>query len=173
MNYNIKSHPTKYNDVLFRSRLEARWAAFFDLAKWEWEYEPIDLNGWSPDFMVVFPCNHSECNGSHSLLVEVKPYFIISDFLGHPCMDYLWGIKPCHIMYNICVNRDSCEYKTDNCKIYEIPANSSAGFGSNTFTTYWEMSHGAGGGSYSVDNWVYNSIFLWKEAGELVKYVKS
>ena len=33
--------PTLYGGVRFRSRLEARWAAFFfDVAGWSWEYEP-------------------------------------------------------------------------------------------------------------------------------------
>jgi hypothetical protein len=48
-----------------RSRLEARWAAFFDLVGWKWEYEPFDLEGWIPDFKVSGP--------KGSLLVEVKP----------------------------------------------------------------------------------------------------
>ncbi len=59
--------PTKYNGINFRSRLEARWAAFFDQLKWEWEYEPIDLNGWIPDFII---------KGTNNVLVEVKPYDI-------------------------------------------------------------------------------------------------
>jgi hypothetical protein len=44
--------PTKYRGVQFRSRLEARWAAFFDLVGWPWRYEPLDLNGYIPDFIV-------------------------------------------------------------------------------------------------------------------------
>jgi hypothetical protein len=47
------AHPTTYKDVQFRSRLEARWAAFFDLAGWRWEYEPTDHNGWTPDFALI------------------------------------------------------------------------------------------------------------------------
>lgn len=31
---------TSYGDVLFRSRLEARWAVFFDLLGVKWLYEP-------------------------------------------------------------------------------------------------------------------------------------
>jgi hypothetical protein len=58
--------PTLYNGVQFRSRLEARWAAFFDLCKWKWEYEPIDLNGWIPDFRVV-------ARFGAPYLCEVKP----------------------------------------------------------------------------------------------------
>lgn len=56
--------PTKYAGVQFRSRLEARWAAFFDLCGWKWDYEPIDLEGYIPDFIVAF---------ERPLLVEVKP----------------------------------------------------------------------------------------------------
>jgi hypothetical protein len=91
MKYTIKAWPTKYKGTQFRSRLEARWACFFDLAGWHWEYEPIDLKGWSPDFFVKFYCGHSECRGFHTLLVEVKPYFKIDDFNGHPCMEYAYG----------------------------------------------------------------------------------
>ena len=35
----IEAIPTKYNNYLFRSRLEARWAVFFDAAKIKYEYE--------------------------------------------------------------------------------------------------------------------------------------
>jgi hypothetical protein len=56
--------PTRYAGVQFRSRLEARWAAFFDLVGWCWEYEPIELDGYIPDFILKF---------SIPLLVEVKP----------------------------------------------------------------------------------------------------
>jgi hypothetical protein len=44
--------PTVYAGVQFRSRLEARWAAFFDLLRWPWDYEPIDLEGYIPDFLI-------------------------------------------------------------------------------------------------------------------------
>jgi hypothetical protein len=36
----IKAIETKYGGYRFRSRLEARWAVFFDHAEIEWEYEP-------------------------------------------------------------------------------------------------------------------------------------
>jgi hypothetical protein len=56
--------PTIYRNRRFRSRLEARWAAFFDQMGWRWEYEPFDLNGWVPDFIIM---EHDK------VLVEVKP----------------------------------------------------------------------------------------------------
>lgn len=60
-----RAHPTKYAGVQFRSRLEAKWAAFFTLCGVEWDYEPLDLQNWSPDFLVTLP--------EGPVLVEVKP----------------------------------------------------------------------------------------------------
>lgn len=169
---NYKAHPTVYSDVQFRSRLEARWAAFFDLVDWTWEYEPIDLPGWTPDFRVGFRCSHTECcadfcspkvNGSyprnenhrHILLVEVKPYYHINEFEGHPCLDYPFG---------------QSEKGT-------IPADASAAFGINPFVSYWEMCHGAGGGVYCVGDWVARGLkdegkmaAAWKKAGNIVQW---
>jgi hypothetical protein len=45
--------PTMYKGVNYRSRLEARWAAFFDRARWPYQYEPLDLPGWIPDFAIL------------------------------------------------------------------------------------------------------------------------
>jgi hypothetical protein len=55
----IKAIETRYAGCRFRSRLEARWAVFFDAMGWSWEYEPegYDLGelGWYlPDFRVKF-----------------------------------------------------------------------------------------------------------------------
>ncbi len=61
-----KSIPTWYAGNKFRSRLEARWAAFFDELGWEWIYEPLDLDGYIPDFVLT---NFKR----GPLLVEVKP----------------------------------------------------------------------------------------------------
>jgi len=153
-NYPIKSHPTLYKGTMFRSRLEARWAAFFDLAEWEWQYEPIDLVGWTPDFYVKFPCSHSECNGYHDLLVEVKPYFTIEQFRGHPCMSYENGY-----MYDSEVNET------------RLPADASAAFGINPRVTHWGMCHGAGGIDTTVEDWVSGDVdALWAEAGNIVQW---
>lgn len=68
-----KGIPTEYAGVNFRSRLEARWAAFFDLVGWKWEYEPLDLDGYIPDFVVQL---------GKPTIVEVKPILP-----GHPLTD--------------------------------------------------------------------------------------
>jgi ribosomal protein L37AE/L43A len=57
--------PTLYRGVMMRSRLEARWAAFFDALRWPWEYEPLDLAGYIPDFVLGFEAG--------DVIVEVKP----------------------------------------------------------------------------------------------------
>lgn len=53
----LKSIPTVYNGTTFRSRLEARWAYYFDLLglKWYYEYEGFVLNDgtkYVPDFYI-------------------------------------------------------------------------------------------------------------------------
>ena len=60
--YQIEAKPTTYAGVQFRSQLEACWAAFFDEAGMPWEYEPVTLPGWVPDFRLF-----------GRFLCEVKP----------------------------------------------------------------------------------------------------
>ncbi len=63
----IKAVITRYKTIRFRSRLEARWAVFFDVLGIEWLYESrsVDL-GWClyiPDFWLP----------QYRLYAEVKP----------------------------------------------------------------------------------------------------
>jgi hypothetical protein len=62
-----------YAGTVFRSRLESRWAAFFDLAGWYWEYEPPETGGWIPDFLLI--------GAKQVTKVEVKPIEWITDAL--------------------------------------------------------------------------------------------
>lgn len=69
----IKAIPTNYKGYRFRSRLEARWAVFFDACGVEWEYEPegYDLgNGlyYLPDFLL----HGVQGRTAGDLYVEVK-----------------------------------------------------------------------------------------------------
>lgn len=65
---------TRYAGHLFRSRLEARWAALFDLVGWDWIYEPFDGDGYVPDFLL---------EGDYPVLVEVKPEPSIDKLKSH------------------------------------------------------------------------------------------
>lgn len=55
---------TKYKNVRFRSRSEARHAALLDLLGMPWVYEPTDLVLYIPDFILPF--------GHEPVLVESK-----------------------------------------------------------------------------------------------------
>lgn len=64
---------TAYHGYRFRSRLEARWAVFFDACRVEWEYEPegYDLGDglyYLPDFLL----HGVEGRAEGDLYVEVK-----------------------------------------------------------------------------------------------------
>lgn len=67
----IQAKPTRYNNITFRSQLEARWAVFFDFLKIEYEYESdwgefiynFSIEQYKPDFYLP----HLD------LWVEVKP----------------------------------------------------------------------------------------------------
>lgn len=64
----IKAIETSYKGYRFRSRLEARWAVFFDVLAFEWTYEEegFDLGDewYLPDFSVKSP---------EKMFVEIKP----------------------------------------------------------------------------------------------------
>ncbi len=84
--YRIKPVPTRYKKILFDSRTEARWAAFLDRLGVDWSYQPFDLNGWFPDFLLTFPAvQYSNGDGETAVttkrefLAEVKP---ITEFDG-------------------------------------------------------------------------------------------
>jgi hypothetical protein len=69
--------PTRYKGYHFRSRLEARWAVFFDALglKWQYEVEGFTLPSgtrYLPDFCVQGP-------GAYRYWYEVKPQGVESD----------------------------------------------------------------------------------------------
>ena len=64
--YQSTAIPTMFNGRQYRSRLEARWAAFMSLCEWDYEYEPDDLAGWIPDFAIWGATGNT-------IWVEVKP----------------------------------------------------------------------------------------------------
>ena len=85
--------PTIYRGVRFRSRLEARWAATFDGLAWPWYYEPLDLPGWTPDFILHVPLGEQV---SRPFLVDIKPVtkfarlYLVTPKIEH-AMSGHWG----------------------------------------------------------------------------------
>ena len=70
----MKVIETEYKDYLFRSRLEARWAVFFDACGIRWEYEPEGIilsdGSWYlpdfylPDFHCYFEVKRNSAKGT-------------------------------------------------------------------------------------------------------------
>lgn len=67
----MKAIETHYAGCRFRSRLEARWAVFFDHLGIPWEYEPegfeLSIGRYLPDFRIWVP------DDSYPYWFEVKP----------------------------------------------------------------------------------------------------
>jgi hypothetical protein len=69
---------TEYNGCVFRSRLEARWAVFFDALGIEWQYETesfmftdmYNCRGYVPDFYLPTIHLHVEIKGDPGRLEE-------------------------------------------------------------------------------------------------------
>lgn len=82
----MKAVPTTYNGVNYRSKLEAQWAAFFDEMEWEHEYEPFEINGRVPDFIIYCNSRHYPVN---QMIVEVKPEVYMTDqYINDRCKIY-------------------------------------------------------------------------------------
>jgi hypothetical protein len=139
---------TSYYDGLeFKTQLEARWAAFFDLVGWSWWANPLAIGNWRPDFKVKFRCEHSECGGTHTLLVAVLPFSNIQNFKDHPCLGHAYGVKDAEGNWR---------------------ADAGAAFGDDPSVTQWEIAHGAGGGIQDIYCWVREADKLWAETEKSV-----
>jgi hypothetical protein len=126
------------------SKLEKTWAHFFDLAGWQWIHKPVTNERWQPTFYLRFDCGHSECGDNHEL------YVLVSHQEERCCPD---------------IFHDLGLIESD--RLFGEPC--LAVFGKKPSATCWYMSHGAGGGIYSVVEWQgqYDSEELWKKAVEM------
>jgi len=93
----IKAIETEWKGYRFRSRLEARWAVFFEHMGWGWKYEHqgyeigwSERRGWLPDFEIVIPGDfgldvhcYVEVKGDKQFLADGK-FADALDFNGGP-----------------------------------------------------------------------------------------
>ena len=140
-----------YNGLAFDTALLAQWAAFFDLADWHWSRGLTPVGDWKPDYRVKFDCGHSECSGSHTILISVLPIRDIEAVKGHPALGHIYGV-------------DDASGKR--------LADAGAVFGIDPRVTQWQMSHGAGGGIDDVVFWVGDADRIWLKARERVDVSK-
>lgn len=93
----MKPIETIYNGYRFRSRLEARWAVFFDALGVDYEYEPEGFrldNGmyYLPDFRVkCWGTRGRICKEPFDLWIEVKGHISVED--THKIMSFV-NAKP-------------------------------------------------------------------------------
>jgi hypothetical protein len=123
MTTDIKPIETHYAGCRFRSRLEARWAVFFDThgIKWEYEAQGFDLpivGRYLPDFWLpewksaveikgepLFPeVDMDKFNACRKLavlsIVKQRPSFLFSGNIGPDHLAYMWdnaiyALAPC------------------------------------------------------------------------------
>jgi hypothetical protein len=183
----IKSRPTTYAGARFRSRLEARWAAFFDLCGWRWEYEPVDAEGWVPDFLLI--------GRAGTVPVEVKPINWTGERHGDFCQEantredlekvrrtpgeiLVLGSYPMFIYYtepllgvlvNHQWNADDAGSGTDVARIWANAA------GKLDFSAEWGSYHFRLSGEYDGDHHLNEADWgrigdLWRQAGAVTQW---
>jgi hypothetical protein len=91
MKMTIKPIETHYKGYRFRSRLEARWAVFFDALGIKWEYEPegYDLGeaGWYlPDFWLPQVDMWAEVKPKSLTPDELTKCVVIAGLTARPCL---------------------------------------------------------------------------------------
>jgi hypothetical protein len=85
----IKAIETQYKGYRFRSRLEARWALYFDDAGIEWDYEPEgfdlgDAGYYLPDFYLPKEGKWAEVKAKSLNANEREKAFALSSHCGLP-----------------------------------------------------------------------------------------
>lgn len=113
----VKPIETVYNGYRFRSRLEARWAVFFDAANIQYEYEPqgfklSDGTCYLPDFFLP----------DFKAYVEIKPMGIKPvdlEIAKRKCESLFYGVDDVIVL--LCLGDPSddhvevfCSYTTDS-----------------------------------------------------------
>jgi len=95
----IKAIETVYNGYRFRSRLEARWAVFFDELSIGWEYEPQGFNlgklgYYLPDFLLPDIRYVIEIKGIEPTLDEYRKLEAVIEPINANYGTILWGGIP-------------------------------------------------------------------------------
>lgn len=101
----VQAIQTTYNKHHFRSRLEARYAVFFEALGWDWQYEPegfdLPFNGYYlPDFFVTPPSWCYWPTGPFWLEVKAdarRTSRLEREKLQELCCEtQFWGFMGCH-----------------------------------------------------------------------------
>ena len=100
----FKPLETEYKGYRFRSRLEARWAVFFDECGFKWEYEPegYDIDGvhYLPDFRLYDVQRRLWGEDERE-----KPFFVeVKGEMDEASRDKIWSLSrycPVYVVGNV------------------------------------------------------------------------
>lgn len=132
----LKAIETVYNGYRFRSRLEARWAVFFDALDIEYRYEPegFDLgNGvyYLPDFWLPTGEVWIEVKGSEPIDEEISKATRLAQQGDHPVAIF-WGdftmVGQWDVFY-CCKDEDGVFWSHTNKGVWEILTGTSSEWG--------------------------------------------
>lgn len=99
----IKAIQTIYKGYKFRSRIEARWAVFFDLTRTKWEYEQegfilSDGTHYLPDFYLPELDYYVEIKGDKPNKAEKKKCYLLANETDRPVFLLSGGLHTPSIM---------------------------------------------------------------------------
>ena len=119
----IKAIETRYAGCRFRSRLEARWAVFFDALKIEWEYEKEgydlgELGYYLPDFWLPQVNMWAEVKAAEFSVDEGKKVYALHGGTGFPVLMLVGG--PDFLTYDA---TDGCDYLFNDGHSYHLTEN--------------------------------------------------
>lgn len=127
----IKAISTTYAHIKFRSRLEARWAVFFDALDVEWEYEPERARApgvyYAPDFLVVdvpfvLPGKRGKPRtvNAGDVVLEVKPDKVLAAEEVEKCAAYVRAHEPGLLMLRGDPFHCECDHYRSSETRYEV-----------------------------------------------------
>lgn len=105
---------TKYNGILFRSRLEARWAVAFEEFQIDYVYEmegfELKSGPYLPDFWLPQVNMWAEVKPKEFERPEISKCHLLAQHTGYPCL-MLDGAYPQAINYWAALNRNEKDPK--------------------------------------------------------------
>jgi hypothetical protein len=114
MTVGIKAIETQYKGYRFRSRLEARWAVFFDAlaVRWEYEKEGFDLGEagvYLPDFWMPDLGVWVEIKGQKPTPEEEAKAAALAQGSGHAVILFPCGLPEIESEYEVVCPSDGCD----------------------------------------------------------------
>lgn len=169
----LQAIETKYNGFLFRSRLEARWAVFFDEMQIKYEYEPEGFKTkcgyYLPDFRVM-------SKYGYPTWYEIKPRGFVScdrfdSFRQSNIAEMLCG-DPYNVLFDDkstvlcprCLSLSNCNFLTGH-KLDEMIVCSRDEIFS--FYCYSCDKDTPGGGGHALEVSTYSPFFITPYKGDL------